>query len=69
LTAPGAVVEDTETTEVFPYSKVKQGGTQGTAAAWTSVAAMLHYNVVFARHRQTPPIAGRSSETKMGRNT
>jgi hypothetical protein len=48
LTAPGAVAEDAEKTAVFHYSKLKQ-----RAAVWTELAIMLHYNVMFARHRKS----------------
>ena len=59
LTATGAMAEDTEKTVVFHYSKVKQH-----TVGLDLTAIMLHYNVIFARHRE--PLRGRHRISKNG---
>src|SRR5579862_2081800 len=53
LTAPYAVTEDTEKAAVFLYSKLEQGAAD-RRFDWTPLAIMLHYNVMFPRHRECP---------------
>ena len=60
LTAIGAMTEDTEKTVVFYYSNVKQH-----TVRLDLTAIMLHYNVIFARHRE--PLRGRYRIRKMER--
>ncbi len=59
LTATGVMTEDTEKTVVFHYSKVKQH-----TVGLDLTAIMLHYNVIFARHRE--PLRGRHRISKNG---
>src|SRR5579863_2491372 len=61
LTAPYAVTEDTEKAAVFLYSKLEQGAAD-RRFDWTPLAIMLHYNVMFPRHREMPHGRAGSSE-------
>jgi hypothetical protein len=58
LTAPRAVAEDTEKTAVFLYSKVKERLPSARFELGTPLGLMLHYNVIFPRHRDLPRRGG-----------
>lgn len=59
LTAPGAVAEDTDKAEVFPYSNSKEGRSTGSAPHLMP----LHYNDTFAGQ------AGKDGVKVLGRCT
>jgi hypothetical protein len=64
LTAPGAVAEDTEKTAVFLYSKVKERLPSPRFELGAPLGLMLHYNVIFPRHRDMPRPGGHRGENE-----
>jgi hypothetical protein len=64
LTALGAVAEDTEKTAVFHYSKVKELSALPRFELGAPLGLMLHYNVIFPRHRDIPRRGGWRSDSE-----